>query len=77
MSNLIEIDYIHSNKYLQRGFEYFFVFVIVEHSEVKESQYAQYVEISHIYIYIYHIYIYLLQSRYNNNVWLKTHLRSY
>ena len=53
MSNLIEIDYIHSNKYLQRGFEYFFVFVIVEHSEVKESQYAQYVEISHIYIYIY------------------------
>ena len=70
MSNLIEIDYIHSNKYLQRGFEYFFVFVIVEHSEVKESQYAQYVEISHIYIY-------LLQSRYNNNVWLKTHLRSY
>ena len=70
MSNLIEIDYIHSNKYLQRGFEYFFVFVIVEHSEVKQSQYAQYVEISHIYIY-------LLQSRYNNNVWLKTHLRSY
>ena len=55
----MEIDYIHSNKYLQRGFEYFFVFVIVEHSEVKESQYAQYVEISHIYIYIY-IYIYII-----------------
>ena len=70
MSNLIEIDYIHSNKYLQRGFEYFFVFVIVEHSEVKQSQYAQYVEISqslekcnlHTYIYIY-IYIYISSSK--------------